>query len=239
MTTRVFVITGATKGIGRATAERLAGAGHLVIGLSRNPDPLFPGEHIAVDLADINATAAVVIDLARRRRIDGVINNVGIVKPQALEEVTPRDLAEVFDLNIRPALQLVQAALPWMKIAGFGRIVNVSSLTVLGVTQRMTYAASKAALISFTRTWALELAPWNITVNAIAPGPTATEALTANSPPGSESEARFKRMVPLNRFAHPSEIAAAIAFLLSDDAGFITGQTLFVDGGASIGKQLL
>jgi 3-oxoacyl-[acyl-carrier protein] reductase len=237
MTPRTVVITGASKGIGRALADRLAAEGHQVIGMARHADPTFPGELITVDLADAGATQAVVEELAARKRIDGIVNNVGVVRPQPLGEVSLADLAQVLDLNLRPALQIVQGVLPTMQAAQFGRIVNVSSLTVLGVSQRTSYAAAKAALISFTRTWALELATSGITVNAIAPGPTETELFRANSPPGSAGEARFLAIVPMRRLARPTEIAASIAFLLSEEAGFITGQTLFVDGGASIGKS--
>jgi 3-oxoacyl-[acyl-carrier protein] reductase len=237
MTARTVVITGASKGIGRALAERLTAQGHQVIGMARHADPTFPGELVAVDLADAGATQAVVEELVARRRIDGIVNNVGLVRPQSLGEVSLSDLAQVLDLNLRPALQLVQGALPAMRAAQFGRIVNVSSLTVLGVAERTSYAAAKAALISFTRTWALELATSGITVNAIAPGPTETELFRANNPPGSAGEARYLSIVPMHRFARPMEIAASIAFLLSEEAGFMTGQTLFVDGGASIGKS--
>lgn len=239
MKPRTMLITGASKGIGRALSNRLAAEGHHVVGIARHTDPTFPGELITMDLADAEATQAAMDELVGRRHIDGIVNNVGLVRPQPLGQVALRDLADVLDLNLRPALQTVQAALPGMKAARYGRIVNISSLTVLGVAQRTSYAAAKAALISFTRTWALELATSGITVNALAPGPTETELFRANSPPGSVSEARFLSIVPMNRFARPTEIAASIAFLLSDDAAFITGQTLFVDGGASIGKSLI
>lgn len=239
MTPRTYVITGATKGIGRALSERLVKAGHLVVGMARHSDPTFPGELIEVDLASAAATAAAVSGLVSRERIDGVVNNVGLVRPQPLQTVTAQDLTEVLDLNIRPALQLVQAAVPVMQAARYGRIVNISSLTALGSANRSSYSASKAAMIALTRTWALELADSGITVNSIAPGPTATEMLRKNSPPGSASEARFLENVPMRRFAQPAEIAAAVDFFLSEDAGFITGQTLFVDGGSSIGKALL
>jgi 3-oxoacyl-[acyl-carrier protein] reductase len=236
---RTVVITGASKGIGRALSNRLAAAGHRVIGIARHEDPAFPGELVTADLADSSATNTAIDRIVDGRRVDAIVNNVGVVKPQALGETSSDDLAAVLDLNLRPALQLVQAVLPGMRTARFGRIVNVSSMTVLGVAHRGSYAAAKAGLIAFTRTWALEVASLGITVNAVAPGPTATELMKANSPPGSESEARFRRMVPMQRFGQPEEIAAAIAFLLSEDAGFITGQTLFVDGGASIGRSLI
>jgi 3-oxoacyl-[acyl-carrier protein] reductase len=237
MKPRTIVVTGASKGIGRALSNRLAADGHHIVGIARHADPTFPGELITVDLSDAEATQTAVDKLTAGRLIHGIVNNVGLVRLQPLGQVTLRDLAEVLDLNLRPALQIVQAAIPGMRAAQFGRIVNISSLTVLGLAQRTCYAAAKAALISFTRTWALELATSGITVNAVAPGPTETELFRDNSPPGSISEARFLAIVPMNRFARPTEIAAAIAFLLSDDAAYITGQTLFVDGGASIGKS--
>ncbi len=140
------------------------------------------------------------------------------------------------DLNVRPALQPTQAVLPNMRAARFGRIINVTSLVTHGLAFRSSYAAAKAAIESLTRTMAVELAADGITANAIAPGPTETELFRANNPAGSEGEARYLRSVPIRRFAQPEEIASAIAFFASDKAAFITGQTLFVDGGASLGS---
>lgn len=237
MTRRTFLITGASKGIGRALAEQLSAAGHQVVGIARHADTAdFPGHLVALDLADRQQSAAILQDLAEAYAFDGVVNNVGLVKPQALGAIALDDLDAVLDLNLRTAVQTTQALLPQMQAKGWGRIVNVASLTVLGTPQRTAYAAAKAALISFTRTWALELARSGITVNAIAPGPTETELFRANNPPGSTGEAAYLAAVPMGRLGQPHEIAAAMAFLLCEGAGFITGQTLFVDGGASVGK---
>src|SRR2546428_8219677 len=237
MPQRTYLITGASKGIGRALAERLARDGHNVIGLARDASASnFPGTLVPVDLADHLSTQAVLERLTSEYAFDGVVNNVGLVRPQKLGAIAIGDLEAVLALTLHPAVETAQALLPAMRKAGRGRIVNISSLTVLGMVERTAYAAAKAALISFSRSWALELATTGITVNAVAPGPTETELFRANNPPGSAGEQRYLSGVPMGRFGRPEEIAAVIAFLLSDDAAFMTGQTLFVDGGASIGK---
>lgn len=236
---RTVLISGATKGIGRALAQRLAEHGHTVIGIARTGDATFPGELRTVDLSDRDATSSALQDISSTSRIDAVVNNVGLVRPQMLEQVTLDALDAVLDVNLRTAIQMTQAALPGMRQQGWGRVVNIASLVALGAPQRTAYAAAKAALISCTRGWALELAATGITVNAVAPGPIETVLFRENNPPGSEGEIRYLAMVPMGRLGHPKEIAAAIAFLLSDDASFITGQTLFVDGGASIGRPLV
>jgi 3-oxoacyl-[acyl-carrier protein] reductase len=166
-----------------------------------------------------------------------LVNNVGLVQPQKLGAIELNDLDPVVALNLHPAVQSAQVLLPGMREAGRGRIVNISSLTVLDIVERTTYAAAKAALVSFSRSWALELATTGITVNAAASRPTETDLFRANNPPGSAGERRYLSVVPMRRFGRPDEIAAAATFLLSDDAAFITGQTLFVDGGASLGKS--
>jgi len=233
---KTFLITGASKGIGLSTSLILAEQGHTVLGIARKSPEKFPGKFFSVDLADKVQSSKALREIIGEFQPDGIVNNVGLVRPAALEQVTQDDLLDVLDLNLRPALEAVQLALPKMKKHHWGRIVNVSSRTVLGATDRTSYSAAKAALISFTRNWALELATQGITVNCVAPGPVETELFRENSPPGSESEAKVIGMIPMKRLGKPDDVAAAIVFFLSDQASFITGQTLFIDGGASISK---
>ena len=236
MPKRTYLITGASKGIGLATAQRLADDGHTVLGLARTETPGgFPGEFVAVDLSDRDASAAAIEGLASAHKIDGILNNVGLVNPAPLEEITLEQFDAVIDVNLRVAIQTTQAALPNMRANGWGRIVNTSSLVTVGVPFRTSYAAAKSGLISFTRSWALELAQDGITVNAVAPGPVATELFNTNNPPGSESRQRYIDGIPMKRTGTPEELAAANCFLLGEESAFITGQTLYVDGGSSIG----
>jgi len=123
--------------------------------------------------------------------------------------------------------------------SGYGRIVNISSVVALGAPQRTSYAAAKGALISMTRAWALEFAKDGITANAVAPGPIETEFFRSLNPQGSAGERRYLAQLPVGRIGTTHEVASAVSFLLQRDAGFITGQVLYVDGGLSAGRNVL
>jgi 3-oxoacyl-[acyl-carrier protein] reductase len=234
MSPRRVLITGASKGIGRAVADRVAHAGNIPVGLARTRPATFPGEFHEVDLADRAATAKALDAILRDGPVDAVVNNVGFVRMGRIGSIDLDHLFDTYDLNVRVAIQVTQAALPGMLAAGWGRIVNVTSLTTLGTPERTPYAAAKAALEACTRIWANELAATGITVNAVAPGPTETELYRERSPVGSAREALLLESIPLHRVGSPREIAHVIHALLDEDAGYITGQIIRVDGGGSI-----
>jgi len=234
MSKRRVLITGASKGIGRAVADRLAAAGQEPIGFARTAPSHFPGQFHEVDLGDQAATAQTLDRIVGEGRVDAVVNNVGPARFGRIGSIHLDDLFVTYDLNVRTAVQVVQAVLPGMIDAKWGRIVNVTSLTTLGTPERTPYAAAKAALETCTRIWAGELASSGITVNAVAPGPVETELYRERSPAGSDREARLLNTIPLHRVGTPEEIAHVICMLLDDDAGYITGQVVRVDGGGSI-----
>ncbi|QWW70257.1 SDR family oxidoreductase [Rhizobium sp. WYJ-E13] len=234
--TRTFLVTGASRGIGRALSHRLAEAGHLIVGVARGKDSSFPGELASIDLRDDRVAGEALADLTKKYSFDGVVNNVGMAKLHRIGKIDLADVDDMLRLNVHSTIQATQAVLPTLMEKRWGRIVNVTSLVTTGTPLRSGYAAAKAAVNSLTRTWAMELAETGITVNAVAPGPTETEMFRRNTPADSEAEARFLSMVPMRRLGKPEEIAGAIAFLLSEDASYITGQILFADGGGSVGR---
>lgn len=235
---RVTLITGASKGIGLACASLLAERGHTVVGLSRNaPSGRFPGVLHLVDLADRQALAQTLSTLTAQYRFNGLVNNVGYVTPQLLDVVDLGAYDRTFEVNATSAMLCAQALSPGMQAQRFGRIVNIASEVVLGMTRRTAYAAAKAVLMSFTRTWALELASHGITVNSVSPGPVDTEFFAANNPVGSAVRQSKVDRIPRGRIGLPADIANAVGFFMLAESEFVTGQNLFVCGGSSLGSS--
>ena len=234
-----MLVTAASRGIGRSIAARLSHDGCVPVTLDRvAPAALLPGEtFIQVDLMDIQATAQALAEVVARHAPTRLVNNAGTVHPAALEDTTLADLEAVVSLNLRCTLQCAQALLPAMKAARFGRIVNISSRAALGKELRTAYSATKAGVIGMTRTWALELAAHGITVNAIAPGPIATEMFRSVNPADSPRTRAIIDGIPVKRLGTPEDVAHAAAYLLDARAGFVTGQVLHVCGGMTVGQS--
>ncbi|HSO08142.1 MAG TPA: SDR family oxidoreductase [Pelomicrobium sp.] len=237
MTRTALVTGGGGRGIGRAIARRLLADGWSLVTFDRvRPDDLHARERfIEVDLADAGATAEALARATDGAEITGLVNNVGIVEPASLEQTTFESLAAVVNINLRCTIQCAQALLPAMERARHGRIVNISSRAALGKELRTAYAATKAGLHGVTRTWALELAPRGITVNAVAPGPIDTELFRQVNPPDDPRTARIVAGIPVQRMGTPDDIAHAVAFFMDERSSFITGQVMYVCGGITVG----
>jgi NAD(P)-dependent dehydrogenase (short-subunit alcohol dehydrogenase family) len=224
---RHAVVTGASSGIGAAIVTRLLGDGWAVTGVSRStPDPL-PQDyaHCALDLSragrdDIRAAFASA-------RPTALVHAAGILRVGTLGELDAAAGAAMWRLHVEAACRLADAVVPTM--ASGGRIILIGSRVAAGAAQRSQYAATKSALIGLARSWAIELAPRGITVNVVAPGATETPMLL-----DPERAGVAPRLPPIGRFIKPEEVAALTAFLLSAEAGGITGQQIVVCGGASL-----
>lgn len=233
-TSRRVLVTGGASGIGLAIATDAAARGWDVVVLDRDEGPV--GRTIPVDLTDTAATGAALERALAGGPITRLVNNVGAVFPAGLEETRLEDVDASHALNLRTAVQCAQAVLPGMKAAGWGRIVNMSSRAALGKELRTSYAAAKAGLLGLTRTWALELGRHGVTVNAIGPGPIATELFTAANPPDAPRTRAILDSVAVGRLGTPDDVAHAAGFFLDDRSGFVTGQVLYVCGGLTVGS---
>jgi len=235
---RTVLVTGASQGIGRATAERLAGDGWRVLNLDLGPPGEgMPGEWVQVDLADPPALEAVLEEIVRRETVDALVNNAAIGQSATLEETSDEDFDRTVAVNLRAPMICARALAPRMKARGFGRIVNISSRAHLGKTHRTAYAATKGGVLSMARVWALEYGPFGVTCNTIAPGPIRTELFERVNPPGMPRTQEIIGTIPVARLGEPSDIANAVAFFLDERSGFVTGQVLYVCGGITLARS--
>jgi 3-oxoacyl-[acyl-carrier protein] reductase len=214
------LVTGASRGIGQAIAQQLAADGYKVLTPSR---------------AEMNLESSKSIDFylsSLHQRVDILVNNAGINRIAALDAVNDKDVQDTLQINLVAPLQLIRAITLGMRENKFGRIVNISSIwSVVSRAGRISYSMSKTAINGMTRSLAIELAPFNILVNAVAPGYVLTDLTRHNN-----SEAELQKIgetIPLQRLADPAEIAKVVAFLCSDKNTYLTGQTIIVDGGYS------
>ena len=233
---KMVIVTGGSRGIGAATCEKLLSKGYGVISLSRTEPASTDIVHLPCDLTDTDGRRAVFANLSKRDDVFGLVNNAGVATPNLIKEFDHQIYSGVMDVNTTSVAELSAAVVPSLIKNKQGRVVNISSELILGFATRTAYSASKAAVASFAKTWALELGQYNICCNAIAPGPVETELFVKNNPPGSAIRQQKLDKIPLGRFGQPEDVANMVAFLMSEEASFITGQTLYVCGGSSLGS---
>jgi NAD(P)-dependent dehydrogenase (short-subunit alcohol dehydrogenase family) len=230
------LITGASRNIGKAIAVRLRKDGYSVLMLDKaNPEDPSLGEFHQVDLSNPTATAMTLERVLDGRQVTRLVNCAGVVDATSLESLDMDDFDRVVALNTRAYVQTTQALATVMKEAGFGRIVNIASRAALGSAELPLYSLSKGAVITFTRTMALALAPYGITCNAISPGPIETDMMRELYPIGSEKRAQYLPTIPVRHFGTPEDVAEVASFFLGEHTGFVTGQNLNVCGGLTVG----
>jgi len=243
-TKRVAVVTGASRGIGKGIALRLARDGRHVVLMARSEGPLNDLKHqieqaggsataVACDVADNKAMAAAIDAVAEKHaRLDILVNNAGITKDGLALRMSDEDWASVIQTNLTSAFVATRAAARHMMRGKFGRIVNIGSTSgVIGNAGQANYAAAKAGLIGFSKTIARELGGKGITCNVIAPGYIQTD-MTDNLP--QQVKDHVLGLIVVKRLGIVEDIASAVAYVTSDEAGFLTGQTICVDGGMTM-----
>lgn|SRR5690625_1434755 len=232
----VAIVTGGSAGIGAEIVQQMLNAGYQVISMARRPPQIKHKalHHIEVDLLDPLATEQAAQEATQNHAVSHFVHNAGVIWPNLLPDVQLSELEGLTQLHIGSAITLAQACLPNMQKNRFGRIVLLSSRGALGVPTRTAYSATKAGMIGMARTWALELADAGITVNVVAPGPIQTDMFYEVIEAGSEREQALAQGIPVKRLGRADDVARAVLFFSDPNNSFITGQTLYVCGGASV-----
>lgn len=241
MNSKLAVVTGGSTGIGKSICTRLVAQGYQVINISNRASDAESGlTDYIVDLADQKATRAAADEISEQHKVTTFVHNAGVIRPALLEDVSITDVKYLENLHIHAPIILQQAFLPAMRAAQYGRVVLISSRAASGLESRTAYSATKAGMLGMARTWSLELAPQGITVNVVAPGPIAStgmfhEVIAA----GSERMQALADSIPVRRLGLPDDVSRAVTFFTDPDSGFVTGQTLYVCGGTSVGSLTL
>ncbi len=238
---KTVVVTGGSAGIGLQICKEMLEEGYQVISIARRASPLVHKNFTSfeADLADSVDTMRVAGEIATQFTVTNLVHNAGVIRAALVEDVTHEDLMALTNLHLGAATILLQHFLPAMKKNKFGRIVNMGTRAMVGLASRTVYSGTKAALAAMTKTWALELGQYGITANTIAPGPVVTDMFTDVMSVESEKAKALAQSLPMKRLGEPEDVVHAVKFFLSPNAGWITGQTLFVCGGSSIGSLQL
>ena len=237
MTDYTAVITGGNKGCGADLAAKLLDKGYTVVSIARrDPEVSHPKLHsIKADLLDPDAVQSAADQVQQNFNVTHLIHNAGLIWPNLAEDAKPSDITGLAQLHLGSALTLLQATLPHMKKHQFGRVMFNASRAALGVPTRTAYGATKAGMIGMARTWALELAQHGITVNVVAPGPILTDNFWGIVEKDSERQHTLAKSIPVGRLGTVEDVTNAFLFFCAPESSFVTGQTLYVCGGASVG----
>jgi NAD(P)-dependent dehydrogenase (short-subunit alcohol dehydrogenase family) len=247
---RVAFVTGAARGIGMAIAETFANEGCSVVvadldaaeaeNVAQRLDPA--GERALARRLDVTDTssvdAAVAATLDKFGRLDALLNVAGTINPQPSQDVTDKDWSDLLAVHLDGTFRCCRAAYPALARSETAAIVSISSVAAkIGIPMRLSYSAAKAGIEGLTRVLAVEWAEAGIRVNAVAPGYTMTKRMEGTIASGLLDETQVTRLIPMRRFAAPEEIASAVYFLASPKASYVTGQTLYADGGAVVNSH--
>lgn len=233
-TARTVLITGGNRGIGFSIAEKFLELGHRVAVTARSGEGPKGSLTVIADVTDGDSLSTAIASVEEKLGpIEVIVANAGITKDMLLMRMSDEDFESVIDTNLTGSFRLVKRGITSMIKQRFGRVIFISSVVgLLGSAGQVNYSASKSALVGFARSLTRELASRGITANVVAPGFIETD-MTASLP--AEQQAEYKRTIPAGRFATPDEVASAVAWLASDDAAYISGAVIPVDGGLGMG----
>jgi NAD(P)-dependent dehydrogenase (short-subunit alcohol dehydrogenase family) len=233
----LVLVTGGHRGIGLSISKLLLERGHEVVSLSLEEGdfhhPMF--HSYSLDLMNREQTAKTLTELNVQYAFDAFVHNAGVIRPSLVEDVKLSDFDDLVELHLISAIQILKTILPNMKKNKFGRVVLISSRAIVGLPTRTSYSGTKSAMIGMAKTWALELAKDGIVVNVVAPGPIKTDMFYDVVEKNSKQEIDYAKSIPVQRLGDSEDVARAVDFFISPENSFVTGQTLYVCGGTSIG----